>query len=153
VLRAPVALRVVQVAQVALRVVQVDLARLVPVVRVALVQVSVAVLAQVSVVLALALALVVQVLLALVASVVLVRVPVAVVAAEEQQVPSVRVAHVAHPRPASRSVRNAKSLNREWLRASEAQLCLVATEPPSFEYVVEQASRTSPTRLMPMPVS
>jgi hypothetical protein len=146
-----VALQVVQVAQVALRVVQVDLARLVPVVRVALVQVSVAVLAQVSVVQALAL--VVQVLLALVASVVLVRVPVAVVAAEEQQVPSVRVAHVAHPRPASRSVRNAKSLNREWLRASEAQLCLVATEPPSFEYVVEQASRTSPTRLMPMPVS
>jgi hypothetical protein len=151
VLRAPVALQVVQVAQVALRVVQVDLARLVPVVRVALVQVSVAVLAQVSVVQALAL--VVQVLLALVASVVLVRVPVAVVAAEEQQVPSVRVAHVAHPRPASRSVRNAKSLNREWLRASVAQLCHVATAPLLFVCVVEQASRTSPTRLMPMPVS
>ena len=150
-LRAPVALQVVQVVQVAHRVVQVDLARLVPVVRVALVQVSVAVLAQVSVVLALAL--VVQVLLALVASVVLVRVPVAAVAAEEPQVPSVRVAHVVHPRPASRSVRNAKSLNREWLRASVAQLCLVATEPPSFAYVVERASRTSPTRLMPMQVS
>jgi len=150
VLRAPVARQVVQVAH---RVVQADLARLVPVAQVALVQVSVAVLAQVSVAQAPELVPVVQVLLALVASVVLVRVPVAVVAAEEPQVPSVRVAHVAHPRPASRSVRNAKSLNREWLRASVAQLCLVATEPPSFDYVVEQASRTSQTRLMPMLVS
>jgi hypothetical protein len=145
-----VALQVVQVAR---RVVRVAHAQLVPVAQVAPVQVSVAVLAQVSVVPVPALVPVVQVLLALVVSVVLVRVPVAVVAAEEPQVPSVRVAHAVHPRPASRSVRNAKSLNREWLRASVAQLCLVATEPPSFAYVVELASRTSQTRLMPMPVS
>jgi hypothetical protein len=128
----------------------------VPVAQVALAQVSVAVLVQVSVAQVPAQVpepQALQVLQVPVALVALVRVPVAAVAAEEPQVPSVRVAHVALLRPASRSVRNAKSLNKEWLRASVAQLCLVATEPPSFVCVVELAFRTSPTRLMPMPVS
>jgi hypothetical protein len=142
-----------QAVQVALRVVRVAHAQLVPVAQVALAQVSVAVLVQVSVAQVPAQVPEPQALRVPVALVALVRVPVAAVAAEEPQVPSVRVAHVALLRPASRSVRNAKSLNKEWLRASVAQLCLVATEPPSFVCVVELAFRTSPTRLMPMPVS
>jgi hypothetical protein len=152
VLRAPVAHQVVQVA---LQVVQVAHAQQVPVALVAPVahvQVSVAVHDQVSVERVLAQVLV-QVLQLAVASAALVRVPVAVVAVVAQLVHSVRVVHVVHRRPASRSARNAKNLNKEWLRASVAQLCLVATEPPSFAFVVERASKTSQTRLMPMPVS
>lgn len=147
-LLAPVA----QVAQVAHRVVQADHVRQVPVAQVpqALVQVSVAVLVQASAVPVQVLA---QALQPVVASVVLVRVPVVVAAVVAQQAHSVRVVHVVHRRPASRSVRNAKSLNKEWLQASVAQLCHVAMALPSSVYVVEQASRTSPTRLMPMLVS
>ena len=144
---------VVRVAQVAHQVVQVAHAQQVPVALVApvaLAQVSVAVHAQVLVEQVPVQALAHQ---PVVASVVLVRVPVAVVAVVAQLVHSVRVVHVVHRRPASRSARNAKSLNKEWLLASVAQLCLVATARPSFDCVVELASRTSQTRLMPMLVS
>ena len=88
-----------------------------------------------------------------VASAALVRVPVVAVAVAARPVHSVRAAHAVRPRLASRSVRNAKSSNREWLRASVAQLCLVATATPSFVCVADPASRISQTRLMPMPVS
>jgi hypothetical protein len=139
VLHAPVARRVVRVALLAARV---HHAQQVPVVLVAHVQVLVAqVPAQV---------LVLQVPVVLPA---LVRVPVAAAAVAVLQVLSVRAVRAVPRRLASRSVRSAKSLNKEWLRASVAQLCLVATAPPSFVFVVEQASRTSQTRLMPMLVS
>jgi hypothetical protein len=149
VLRAPVVL----VAQVVHRVVPVALAQLVPVAQVEQVahaQVSVAELVQVLVEQVPVQALAHQPVVALAVPV---RVPVAAVAVAEQPAHSARVVHVVHRRPASRSARNAKSLNKEWLRASVAQLCLVATVRPSFAFVVEQASRTSQTRLMPMPVS
>jgi hypothetical protein len=149
VLHAPVA----RVAQVAHQVVLVALAQLAPVAQVepvARAQASVAALAQVLVVQVPEQALAHQPVVALA---VLVRVPVVAVAVAVQPVHSVRVVHVVHRRPASRSARNAKSLNKEWLRASVAQLCLVATVRPSFAFVVEQASRTSQTRLMPMLVS
>ena len=149
-LLAPVA----QVARVAHQVVQVAHAQQVPVAQVpqAHVQVSVAVLVQASAVPEQVRALA-QVLPPVVASVVPVRVPVAVAAAVALQAHSVRAVHVVHRRPASRSVRNAKSLNKEWLRALVAQLCHVAMAPRLFAFVVEQASRTSQTRLMPMLVS
>ena len=131
--------RVVQVALLAVRVLH---AQQVPVALVAHVQVLVAqVPAQV------------QVLQVPVVLPALVRVPVAAAAVAVLQVLSVRAVHAVPRRLASRSVRSAKSLNKEWLRASVAQLCLVATALPSFVFVVEQASRTSQTRLMPMPVS
>ena len=53
-------------------------------------------------------------------------------------------------RPVSRSVRNAKSSNREWLRALVAQLCHVATAQPFCGYVAVQASKTLQTRLRPL---
>jgi hypothetical protein len=141
----------VDLAQLVAQVAQVVLAQRVRVAQVVLVQVSVAATrAPASVVQVQAL---VQVHQPVVASRAHAQVPAVAVAAVAQQVHSVRVALAVPRRLASRSVRNAKSSNKEWLRASVAQLCLVATAPPSFAYVVEQASRTSPTRLMPTPVS
>lgn len=145
------ALQVVRVLQAALRVARVAHAQLVQVAQAVLAQVSVAVLAQVSAVPELVLE--PQVPQPLVVLVAHVPVPVVAAAAVEPRVHSVRVARAVHRRPASRSVRSAKSLNREWPLASVAQLCLVVTEPPLFVCAVEPASRTSPTRLMPMPVS
>jgi hypothetical protein len=71
----------------------------------------------------------------------------------EPPVRSVRAEAVVHQRPASRSVRNAKSLNREWLRASVAQLCHAATAQPSCVSVVVPASKTSQTRSRPLQLS
>jgi hypothetical protein len=58
------------------------------------------------------------------------QVPAVAVTVVELLVRSVRAEAVVPRRPASRSARNAKSLNREWLRALVAQLCHVATELP-----------------------
>jgi hypothetical protein len=66
---------------------------------------------------------------------------------------SVRVEAVVLPRLASRSVRNAKSSNREWLQALVAQLCHAAMEPPCYVYVAVPAFRTSLTRLKPLRLS
>ncbi len=63
---------------------------------------------------------------------------------------SVRVVVAVHRRLVSRSVRNAKSLSREWLLASVAQLCHVAMAPQFFACVADQASKTLPTRLKPL---
>jgi hypothetical protein len=63
---------------------------------------------------------------------------------------SVRVEAVALQRPVSRSARNAKSSNREWLQALVAQLCHVATAQPFYAYVAVQASKTLQTRLRPL---
>ena len=75
------------------------------------------------------------------------------VAAAALLAPSVRVAHAVHQRRASRSVRNAKSSNKEWLLASVVQLCHVAMAPRCYVCAAARASKTSQTRLMPMPVS
>jgi hypothetical protein len=66
------------------------------------------------------------------------------------RVRSVRVEAVALQRPVSRSARNAKSSNREWLQALVAQLCHVATAQPFYAYVAVQASKTLQTRLRPL---
>ena len=78
---------------------------------------------------------------------------VAAVSVVEPPVPSVKVALAVHPRLASRSARNAKSTNREQHRASVEQLFHAATAPRLFVCVVALASKTLPTRLMPMQVS
>lgn len=78
---------------------------------------------------------------------------VAVAAAAELPVHSVRVALVAHRRPASRSVQSAKNLSRDQHRALVARLYLVATAPPFCACAAVQACRTSQTRLMQTLVS
>lgn len=81
--------------------------------------------------------------------------PVVAVAAlaVEPQVPSEREALVVRARLVSRSVQSVKSLNLEVPRALVAQLCHAATETLSFACVVDPRSKTSQTRLTPMPVS
>ena len=78
---------------------------------------------------------------------------VAAVTVVEPPVRSVRAVAAVHPRLASRSARNAKSSNREWLRALVAQLCHVATAQPFCGYVAVQASKTLQTRLRPLQLS
>jgi hypothetical protein len=142
----------VPVAQVRVRAVQV-----VPLVPVALrVQVSVAVplvalRVQVSVAVHQVPVAVLQVLVAHVLPVV--RVLVAGVTVVEPPVRSVRAEAAVHPRLASRSARNAKSSNREWLLASVAQLCHVAMAQRFCVCVADQAFKTLPTRLKPLRLS
>lgn len=78
---------------------------------------------------------------------------VAVVTVAELQVLSVRVEAVELPRLVSRSVRNVKSSNREWLQALVAQLCHVAMEPRCFVCAAVPAFKTSQTRLKPLQLS
>jgi hypothetical protein len=132
---------------------QVALVRLVPVVPV--VQVSVAVpvvpVVQVSVAVLQALVVLQPVLVAHAHRVA--QVPEVAVTVVEPPVRSVRAEVAVHQRPASRSARNAKSLNREWLRALVAQLCHAATAQPFCACVVVPASKTSQTRLRPLRLS
>jgi hypothetical protein len=81
------------------------------------------------------------------------QVPEVAVTVVEPPVRSVRAEAAVHQRPVSRSARNAKSLNREWLRALVAQLCHVATAQPFCVFVVVPASKTSQTRLRPLQLS
>ncbi len=76
-----------------------------------------------------------------------------VVTVVELPVLSVRAVAAVHPRLVSRSARSAKSLSREWLRASVAQSCHVAMAPRFCACVVVQASKTLPTRLKPLRLS
>jgi hypothetical protein len=141
-----VLVRLVPVAQVA-QVVRVVLVRLVPVAQVAhLVQVSaalvrVALQAQLRVALQVSLARAVAQVAAVVAEL-----------AAEPPVPSVRAAARA-ARPASQSVRNAKSMNRDKHRALVARLFHAETAPPSFVCDAVQASKISQTRSMQTQVS
>jgi hypothetical protein len=63
---------------------------------------------------------------------------------------SVRAEAVVLLRLVSRSARNAKSSNREWLQALVAQLCHVAMATRFCDFVAVQASKTSQTRLRPL---
>jgi hypothetical protein len=80
---------------------------------------------------------------------------VAVVAAQavEQLELSVKAAAAAKVKPASQSVRNAKSSNKEVHRALVAQLCHAETVAPAFVCAAVLAFKTLPTRLTAMPVS
>jgi hypothetical protein len=78
---------------------------------------------------------------------------VAVAMAVEPLVRSVRVEAVVLQRLVSRSARNAKSSNKEWLQALVAQLCHVAMARPFCVCVAVQASKTLPTRLRPLQLS
>jgi hypothetical protein len=71
----------------------------------------------------------------------------------EPPVPSERVVLADPRRLASRSVPNAKSSNKEPHRALVARSFHAETEAPSSAFVADPAFRTSPTRLMPTPVS
>jgi hypothetical protein len=68
----------------------------------------------------------------------------------ELLVRSVRVEAAVLQRLVSRSARNAKSLNREWLQALVAQLCHVAMVQQFFVCVAVRASKTLPTKLRPL---
>jgi hypothetical protein len=81
------------------------------------------------------------------------RVAVVAARAAEQLVLSVKAAAAVKARLASRSVRNAKSLNKEAPRALVAQLCHVATAARAFACAEVLAFKISLTRLMAMPVS
>jgi hypothetical protein len=68
----------------------------------------------------------------------------------ELPVRSVRAEAAVLQRLASRSARNAKSLNKEWLQALVAQLCHVAMVQQFFVCVAVRASKTLPTKLRPL---